>query len=583
MADRRDLGSRAATREGSTPSFPTPEKNFYFKDMTLNIETVYQDDQQAKVTVEFTSNAFEGYKRRAARKIAKRVKIPGFRPGKAPYNVIVSNYGEGAIIQEAIDLMLDEEYPKILDEAEIKPSGPGNVESIESYDPPKFVFMIPLEPEVDLGEYREIRKDHEMEDFDVAEVDNFIENLKKNAATIVPSEAPAAPKDLVYFTLSGEYLNPAEDEDPTITDKTPQQIEIPEEGKAPEDEWPFKGFSAALTGVKAGDVKELEHTYPEDDPDTERQGKTAVFTVEVQSVKTIELPELDEELLQKYGDFATEEDFRDFLEQRMREEHVNKYESEYYNAVLDEIIENATIKYPPQMLEHEQEHVLEDIKSRLKQQNLDIDTYLKLRETDEETFIKEEVVPVATKRLERGLVIDALVEAEGLQIDEDLLQENISGILNEFLYSGVNPEDIQKQLANEDFSRMISREGVSRTMTSQLQERLKLIATGQPIPTGEEEEQEKSEPSEETESEPSIDKEAEIESPEEDTSDVEDSPVETSKPSENEEDENSETELEPNAENDQAESMDEPESNEESVSVPDSDSDDEKDISEKEN
>ena len=497
LADRRDLGSRAATRESSTLSFPILSKNFYFKGLyTLNIEKVIQEDRQAKLTVEYTQEEFEGFKRRAAKNIAKTSKIPGFRPGKAPYNVIVNHYGEGAVLQEAIDILLEDDYPKILEEADIEPSGPGNLESIESYAPPKFIFMIPLEPEVELGDYREIRKAYELEEFDISEVDDFVNHMRRNAATIIPADHPAGEGDLVYFNLSGEFLNPEEGEDATITDKTPQQVVIPVEGEESETEWPYPGFAKELEGVEAGQTKEIQHTYAEDHDDEDFQGKTAVFTVEVQSVKELELPEFDEDFVQTLGNYETPEDFRKSVEERMRSDHEKSYDQEYFNEILNEITENTDMSYPPQMIEHEEEHVLEDIKSRLENQNMDFETYLKLRDTDEETFIEEEVRPVAKQRLERSLVVDALIDAEGLKLDQELLKENVNEVMTEIFYSG-NAEEMQKQMGNEEFSRAISMEGVNRTMNAQVQKRLKLIATGQPIP----EEEEDTEPAESVEAE----------------------------------------------------------------------------------
>jgi trigger factor len=447
----------------------------------LNIEKVIQEDRQAKLTVEYSNEEFEGFKRRAAKRISKNAKIPGFRPGKAPYQVVVNHYGDGAIVQEAIDLLIDEEYSKILKEADIEPSGVGNLESLDNFDPPKFVLYIPLEPEINLGEYREFRKAYELADFDVSSVDDYITSLRRNSATIIPAEHPAEFGDLVYFNLSGEFLNPGEDEDATITDKTPQQVIIPSEDDLPENEWPYPGFSRMLLGVNGGDVKEFQHTYPDDHEEEDYQGKTAVFTAEVQSVKALELPEFDEEFVQTLGNYETAEDFRAALEERMRVEHEETYESGYINALLSEIAENASLNYPPQMLEHEQEHVLEDIKSRLENQKLDFETYLKLRDTDEETFIAEEVQPVAQQRLERSLVVDALIEAEGLKLDKDLFNEQVSGVMNEIFRSG-KVEGLQKEMGKDEFSRMISMEGFSRTMNTQLKNRLKLIGTGQPIP-----------------------------------------------------------------------------------------------------
>ncbi len=454
----------------------------------MKIEKKLQDDRQAQLTVEYTNEEFEGFKHRAAKKIARETKIPGFRPGKAPYDVILNRYGEGSILQEAIDILLDKDYGKILDEAEIKPSGPGNLEEIESYDPPKFIFMVPLEPEVNLGDYREVRKDYELEPFDISKVDDFITNLRRNAATIVPAEHPAEPGNLVYFNLSGEFLDTPEGEDGTITDKTPQQVVIPVEGEKSETEWPFSGFAKKLLGVKAGDTKKIQHKYPKSYREDDYKGKTAVFTVEVQSVKELELPDLDEDFVKSMGKYETPEAFRESVEEQMRTEHQDTYDENYFNDLLNDITENTKIVYPPQMLEHEEEHVLEDIKSRLERQNLDFETYLKLRETDEEKFMEEEVRPVAKQRLERSLVVDALIEAEDLKLDQEMLKQQINQVMGEVFYSG-NAQEMQKNMGNEEFSRAISMEGVQRTINAQLQERLKLIATGQPIPEETEEDE----------------------------------------------------------------------------------------------
>jgi len=344
----------------------------------LNIEKTIQEDRQAKITVEYSAAEFEGFKRRAAKKISSNTKIPGFRPGKVPYHVVVNRYGEDAVVQEAFEILVDADYSKILEEAEIEPSGVGSLESVEELNPPKFILYVPLEPEVDLGEYRDIRVDYELEDFDESEVDRYIMGLRRQSATIIPADRPAAEEDLVYFNLSGEFLNPEEDEDATIADKTPQQVVIPSEEEKSDTEWPYAGFARSLLGVRSGDVKELQYTYPEDYQAEDYRGKTAIFTVDVQSVKALELPAFDEDFVQSMGDFETPEDFREAIEQKMREEQEQNYENEYFDKVLTEVTDNAKINYPPQMLEQEEEQILQSIKSRLERQNLDFETVSKV-------------------------------------------------------------------------------------------------------------------------------------------------------------------------------------------------------------
>ena len=455
----------------------------------MKIEKKILDDRQAELTVEYTAEEFEGFKRRAARKISKDTKIPGFRPGKAPYEVILNRYGEATILQEAIDILLDDDYGKFLDQAEIVPSAAGSLDNIESYDPPKMIFTVPLEPEIDLGDYREVRKPYELAEFDISEVDDFITNLRRNAATIIPAEHPAEEGNLVYFNLSGHFEDVPEDEDATITDKTPQQVIIPVKGEKSETEWPFTGFAAKLKGVSAGDEKTIQKTYPKNYHEKDYRGKKAIFTVDVQSVKELELPEFDEEFVQTMGNYDSPEAFREAMEERMRQDHQEKYDEEYFNGILEDIAKNAKMAYPPQMLEHEQEHVLEDIKSRLANQNLDFETYLKLRETDKAKFMEEEVKPAAKERLERSLLVDALISAEELKLDQEKLQTQINQVMGEIFYSG-NAEEMQKEMGKDEFSRAISMEGVQRTINAQLQERLRLIATGQPIPEENEDEPE---------------------------------------------------------------------------------------------
>jgi len=137
----------------------------------LKIETHPREDHQTTMVVEVDAERLEGARRRAARKIAERAKIPGFRPGKAPYDVVRRLYGDAVITEEAVEILVDDIYPQAIKEADIKPSGQGQLENIESMDPPKFVFTVPLAPTVELGDYRSVRLPYE-----------YVEQLKARAA-----------------------------------------------------------------------------------------------------------------------------------------------------------------------------------------------------------------------------------------------------------------------------------------------------------------------------------------------------------------------------------------------------------------
>ncbi len=123
----------------------------------MKFEKTILDDHQAQIVVEVDADRVQAAKQRAARKLAGRGKIPGFRPGKAPYDVIVRYYGDAAVYEEAVDLLVDEMYPEVLKEADVNPAAAGVLEKVEGTDAPKLTFKVPLSPEVTLGKYEEVR------------------------------------------------------------------------------------------------------------------------------------------------------------------------------------------------------------------------------------------------------------------------------------------------------------------------------------------------------------------------------------------------------------------------------------------
>ncbi len=154
----------------------------------MKTEKIYTDDHQVKITAEFEAEMLEQFKRRAARKIAQRTRIPGFRPGKAPYNMVVNHVGEATVTQEALELMLDDVYPKVIDAEGISPWGPGNLDAVKSENPPVFEFTIPLAPETDLREIESLQKEYKPVVVSDKDVEEFIaiHDLQTNGCRFLP-------------------------------------------------------------------------------------------------------------------------------------------------------------------------------------------------------------------------------------------------------------------------------------------------------------------------------------------------------------------------------------------------------------
>lgn len=435
----------------------------------MKIETIPQEDHQVKIEAEFEVELFESFKRRAARKIAKQAKIPGFRPGKAPYDVILRMYGEGAINEEAIELLIDEQYAKVLEEASVTPSGPGSLQEIVSMDPPKLSFLVPLKPEVELGDYKEIKLEYNPEPVLDEEINEFLTRLQKNYATAEPADRPIEKGDVVYFKLTG-----FENEE-IILPETPVQLVMGEDEK--KDNWPYEGFSKILMGMSEGDTKDIEYSFTEEAEDERFKGKTIKFVTDIQSVKTLTLPELDDEFANSLGQFENFAELEKAVREQQEENKKQDYDDRYYSDLIQKYTELSTVKFPPFMVDEEIEHMLKSLERDLKQQNLDFDTYLKLMKTDKEKYIEENVRPAAINRVKSSLIIDQVGQDEKIEV----AKEDIEGIVSDtvqMLQNMPNQKGKKGKLDNEMVNN-VTYNAISRLYNQRTLERMKALANGE--------------------------------------------------------------------------------------------------------
>jgi trigger factor len=303
----------------------------------LKIETQSLENHQVKLIVEVESDQLEEAKVRAGRQIAKKVKIPGFRPGKAPYAMVVRHVGEATIIEEATEILVNDVYPKALEEAKVEPYGPGSLENIVSLDPPKFEFVIPLKAKVELGDYQSIRLPYEPKTITDEDVERVITDLRERQAVQEPVQRPAQEGDVVYIRLNGQRKQVEAGQDPSLVkDRSLPVVVEPEDAKT-EEEWPFPGFSRQLIGLSASDEKTIEHTFAEDSPYESLRGVEAEFQVKVEDVKSRTLPELNDEFAQSLGEYTSQEDLRTKINEDLQHHEQESYDEDYEQRVLDEV------------------------------------------------------------------------------------------------------------------------------------------------------------------------------------------------------------------------------------------------------
>lgn len=433
----------------------------------MNIEKQYQEDHSVKLIVEADQDKMNEYKKRAARKIASRGSIPGFRPGKAPYDVVVRTYGEAAIIEQAIDLFIDSEYSNILKEADVNPGASGSLENIESMDPPKFIFRVPLAPEVDLGDYHSVRLDYQWTAPEQKDVDAALEDLRQMYASTETVERAIEISDYVLLDVKSET--------PELN-RTGFATFVRKEER--DTEWPYNGFAQELVGLTAGESKTIKHTFPADWEVDELQGKDVEIEATIKTVRGVTLPDLNDDFAKMTGAGETLDALMEAVKKDVETRSQNEYDDKYFVDLIEKVKEGATIKYHEHTLEHEGEHVLSDLSNRLGQQGMDLDTYFKMRNTTREQFIEDEVKPVAKKRLERGLILDEVVRMEKIQIDDEALNMEYNNTLNNLVMQGVDLTKIRGgRKGQKELSQAIAMESASRVMTRKALDMLKSIAT----------------------------------------------------------------------------------------------------------
>lgn len=383
----------------------------------MNVTTEPRDNRQLALTIEVEPERVEKALAQAARRLAQKYKVPGFRPGKAPRAVVERMLGKQALYEEVIDQLGPVVYKEALEQHNIDPFGPGEMEDF-TMEPMVFKMLVPLAPVVDLGDYRSIRLPYIEPTVDEHDIEHQLEHMQENQAIIepvgdVPAEVNMIAKVDIEGTVEGESFISKQS---GVTINLYPPLDRDEE---------MLDFSAPIIGMTPGEDKTFSLVVPDSDRYGEFRGKTADFNVHLIELQKRELPALDDALAQTVGDYETLDALKDVIRAELHTNLVREADHKYSDQVIDAMVKGATIEYPPQMLGSEVDALIERTEKRMKDQNMTLEEYLKaLGKTNEE--YREELKPTAEIRLKRGLVLNELIKAEGLSVaDEDVVQRII--------------------------------------------------------------------------------------------------------------------------------------------------------------
>ncbi len=400
-----------------------------------------------KLTFEVEAEIFEKAINRAYKKNVKKISIPGFRKGKAPKAVIEKYYGENVFYEDAINDVLPEAYDKALEESGLDAVARPeiDVEDIKRGEAVVFTALVTTRPEVKLGQYKGIEIDKIEHNVTEEDVDKDIDAVRRqNARMITIEDRPVENGDIANINfegfVDGEAFAGGKGDD--------FDLEIGSGTFIP-------GFEEQIIGASTGDELDVNVTFPEEYHAEQLAGKPAVFKVKVNEIKKRELPEADDDFASEVSEFETMAEYRQSVKEKLEKTAAEKAETETENAVIDKVVENAEVDIPAAMIDMQVERQLNQFAQRLSFQGLNMDDYMRYTGTNMD-MLKEQYRPAAEKQVRGSLVLEAVMNAEGIVADPEEVETDLVDMSKKYnmeldklkeLLSDTEMENIKKDLA----------------------------------------------------------------------------------------------------------------------------------------
>jgi len=374
--------------------------------MQVQVEEI--SSVKRKVSVEVPAERVNAEIEKAFAGIQKKATLSGFRKGKAPLQMIKKFY-RNAMQDEVMRRLYEQTLFSALDEHKIEPVDAPLIQDmplVEEGTPFKYAALVEIMPQILLNEYTGLEVKKERYVANTAAVEAEIERMRQNMAQLVPMEDAAVEEGQV---LTVDYSFSVADQPAEDSSGQDAQVEVTTGRLLP-------GLAEGLIGMRIGETKPIEVTLPEGEGNPELAGKQGTFTVTLKEIKKKELPELNDEFAQQFGDFETIDEMRTKLAEMREQQELERIKTDLKVRVIDALIAKNPLEVPDSMVRRQVEFMLENMKQRLQSQRMS----LEMMGLNEEAF-KARYWNEATQKVKGGLLVMALVEKENITVsDEDL-------------------------------------------------------------------------------------------------------------------------------------------------------------------
>ncbi|MDD5606086.1 MAG: trigger factor [Patescibacteria group bacterium] len=386
---------------------------------------------------------------KAAAKLSEQEKIEGFRAGKAPLQVVMAKVGEARVLSVAIEDAINLHYPTAVKETDIKPVALPKVavDKASPNDPLEFTAEVAVLPEVALGDYTKIKVKKVVDPVEETQVDKVLEDMRKRAAEFNEVERPLKKGDWAEIDFAG-----------TIEGK-------PFEGGASKnhplivgDGMFIPGFEEGMEGMKAGEDKDVEVTFPADYHKQDLAGKKAMFNIKLHKVKAVNYPDIDDAFAKKMSRFETLQEFRDDVRKFITEQNEQRADEKAKEEAILALAKQAKVDIPKELVDQELNAMVHDLKHQVEHQKMDFEEYLKRGGVQNEEGLKSQWREQAEQRVRAGLALDAFKKAEGITATEDEIKEEIQKLKTMY------PQDADK--IEEEYGKPVSRDRLKNVIAS---------------------------------------------------------------------------------------------------------------------
>ena len=400
----------------------------------MNVKVDKQEN--SKVVLEFTMDkeTFEKELDKAFHKNAKYFKVPGFRNGKVPRNVVEKVYGEGVLYETVIEDNVDDEYRKAVEDNKLEVVSKPELDVKQIGKGKDLIYTVTLfvKPEATVKKYKGLEVKKIDSKVSKKEVDAAIESDRQKNARVVSVDDRDLQKDDISTIdfegfVDGVAFEGGKAENFELTIGSGQFI---------------PGFEDQLIGMKIGEEKEINVTFPKEYHAENLAGKPAMFKVKLISIKSKILPELDDEFAKDVSEFETLADYRKDVEKKVKKQKEESAKNQKEIAVIDKLVENTEVVIPESMIDDEVESMSNQFASNLAYQGLDLKTYCMYMNTTEEEF-KKNLRPEAEKNVKLKLALDAIEKLENIKVEAKEIDEKIEELKKQYGSENTN-DDLNK-------------------------------------------------------------------------------------------------------------------------------------------